>query len=71
MVDAGFFMDGYGLVKADLLQLEGDTNPLRVVSIDYAQNVIQVDRPVAWKANQGVSQPFNGDRPDIGAYEHE
>jgi len=70
VADAGFFTDGYGIVEGDLIQLEGDAQRLRVVKVDYDGNVIQVDGAAAWKAGQGVSQPFNGSRPDIGAYEH-
>jgi len=70
VADAGFFTDGFGIVEGDLVQLEGDTRRLRVVQVDYEAGVIHVDAPVAWQAGQGVSQPFNGARPDIGAYEH-
>ncbi len=70
VTDAGFFTDGYGVVEGDLIQLEGDARQLRVLQVDYDGNVIQVDAPIAWKEGQGVSQPFSGARPDIGAYEH-
>jgi len=70
VADAGFFTDGYGVVEGDLIQLEGDTRRLRVLQVDCDGNVIQIDAPVAWRAGQGVSQPFSGARPDIGAYEH-
>ena len=56
-------------VAGDLIQLEGDARRLRVVQVDYDANVIRVDAPAAWGAGQGVSQPFNGPRPDIGAFE--
>ena len=69
VADAGFFTDGYGIVEGDLIQLEGDARRLRVLQVDYDGHVIQVDAPIAWKAGQGVGQPFNGARPDIGAYE--
>jgi hypothetical protein len=70
LVDAGFFTDGYGVVAGDLIQLEGSASGLRIVEVDYEQNVITVDGDVTWTKNQGVSQPFTGAKPDIGAYEY-
>ena len=69
VADAGFFTDGFGIVEGDRIQLEGTSQPVHVVEIDHEANVIRVDRPVTWAAGQGVAQPFNGARPDIGAFE--
>ena len=69
VADAGFLTDGYGAVQGDLIQLEAGTRRARVVAIDYEANVIRVDWPMSWEAGQGVAQPFNGARPDIGAFE--
>ena len=69
MADAGFFTDGYEAVEGDLIQLEGETRQLRVVRVDHEANVIHVDVPATWGMGQGVGQPFNGNRPDIGAFE--
>jgi hypothetical protein len=69
VVDAGCFIDGYGIVSGDLIQLEGNAQRFRIVKVDYDQHVITVDGDVTWIKNQRVSQPFRGARPDIGAYE--
>jgi hypothetical protein len=69
VAEAGFFTDGYGIVEGDLIQIEGVARPLRVVEVDHEANVLRVDWPVVWAAGQGVSQPYSGARPDIGAFE--
>jgi hypothetical protein len=68
--DAGYFSDGRGVVAPDRIQLEGDSVPALVVSIDYVRNTLTVDRQLTWYAGQGVSQPYEGHAPDIGAFEH-
>jgi len=68
--DAGFFIDGYGAVEGDRVQLEGQAQELRIRQVDYEANVLHVDAPTAWQAGQGVSQPFGGLGPDIGLFEH-
>ena len=70
VADAGYFTDGYGIVEGDLIQLEGDPQRLKIVKVDYDGNAIQVEGGAAWQAGQGVSQPFNGSGPDIGASEY-
>ena len=39
------------------------------VDVDYEANILRVDREVDWEAGQGVSLPYEGARPDIGAFE--
>jgi hypothetical protein len=67
--DASYFMDGYGIVEGDLIQLEGQTQTARITSVDYDNNIITVDTPLTWSSEQGVGLPYAGNRPDIGAYE--
>ena len=54
----------------DLIQLEGQTTVVRILTIDYASNVLTVDAPLSWEVGTGVSQPFFGARPDQGVFEH-
>jgi len=68
--DAYCFYDGFGIVDGDLIQLEGQTQTARIESVDYDNNVITVDRTLSWSAGQGVSLPYHGSAPDIGAYEY-
>ena len=67
--DAGYFSDGRGVVAGDIIQLEGQTATAGISAIDYGANRITLDSPLSWQAGTGVSLPYNGDRPDQGAYE--
>jgi len=67
--DASYFMDGFGIVAGDLIQLEGEQTTARITDINYNNNQITVDRNLSWQAGQGVSLPYNGNSPDIGAKE--
>ena len=70
VMDAGYFIDGYGIVPGDTIQLQGQTQTAGIVSINYQTNQIAVDTSLTWNANQGVSLPYSGSAPDIGAYEY-
>jgi parallel beta helix pectate lyase-like protein len=67
--DAGYFSDGREAVAADQIQLEGEVGRVRIVSIDYAQNILHLQTAISWQAGQGVSLPFEGSLPDMGAFE--
>lgn len=70
VADAGYFMDGWGIVEADEIQLEGQADSVRVTSVDYATNTITVASPIRWTAGTGVALAFSGNAPDIGAVEY-
>jgi hypothetical protein len=42
---------------------------VRIVDVDYSRNTIIVDNPLKWSIGQGVSLPYIGKVPDIGAFE--
>lgn len=69
--DAGFFYDGWGIPNevGDMIQLEGQANTSRIISIDYGQNSITVDRTLSWTQDQGLSLAYSGSSPDLGAFE--
>ncbi|EGV51739.1 right-handed parallel beta-helix repeat-containing protein [endosymbiont of Riftia pachyptila] len=69
--DAAYFYDGFGIPgeQGDQIQLDGDTQSTRIISIDYATNTLRLDHPLSWRKGQGVSLKYNGKAPDIGAYE--
>lgn len=67
--DARYFMDGWGIIEGDLVQLEGQKISARIVSVNYSTNTITIDRNISWTNNQGVSLAYKGPAPDIGAYE--
>jgi len=69
--DAGYFIDGFGIVEGDLIQLQGETETAKVTYIDYSSNSISVDRSLSWSSGKGVSLAYTGSAPDIGAFEYE
>src|SRR4030043_6498 len=71
VIDAGFFMDGFGIVDGDIIQLQGQTITARITNVDYVNNRITVDNTLSWTTGLGVSQPYSGSAPDIGAFEYE
>jgi len=66
--DAGYFHNGFGVSEGDLIQI-GSNNPARVISIDYSSNIIKVEESLNWNEGDGVSLPYTGQAPDIGAFE--
>jgi hypothetical protein len=70
VADAAYFIDGYGIVPGDLIQLEGQKQTARIVSIDYTTNRLTLDKPLTWREGQGVALPYTGPRPDAGAFEY-
>jgi hypothetical protein len=69
VADAAYFIDGYGITDGDLIQLEGQTQTARVVSVDCVANRLTLDAPLTWVAGKGVALAYAGTAPDIGAYE--
>lgn len=69
--DAGYFCDGYGLIEGDLIQLEGQDETVRIIDVDYDGNIITIAGSSVWVAGQGISFPYNGSAPDIGAFEYD
>jgi hypothetical protein len=69
--DAKYFMDGWGIIDGDLIQLEGKSSPVRITEVNYGTKTITVDEEVSWTEGDGVAQPYNGSKPDMGAYEYE
>ncbi|MFH1787489.1 MAG: right-handed parallel beta-helix repeat-containing protein [archaeon] len=67
--DADYFMDGWGIIEGDEIQLEGSTKKVRITSIDYDTDKIIVDQTITWTKGQGVSLSYEGNFPDMGAHE--
>ena len=66
--DARYFSNGFGLVDGDFIQV-GQNPPIKVIHVDYTQNLITVDTAISWQKGDGVSYPYSGSAPDIGALE--
>lgn len=67
--DARFFMDGWGIIKGDTVQIEGQTETATVKNVDYQNNIITINAPLSWTAGKGISLAFQGSAPDVGAFE--
>jgi parallel beta-helix repeat protein len=71
VADASYFFDGNGIPGeiGDEIQLEGQAEGARVVSIDLGTNTLTLDRSLTWTAGRGVALRFAGAKPDVGAHE--
>ena len=68
VADAGYFHDGYGLIVGDTIQI-GGTASVVVTSVNYSSNVLTLASSRTWSNGDGVSLPYFGSRPDMGAFE--
>jgi len=68
--DADYFMDGWDMIEGDEIQLEGDSTTITVTDVNYSTDTITVDESISWTQGDGVSLPYSGDAPDIGAIEY-
>jgi parallel beta-helix repeat protein len=66
--DAGYFFYGYGITTGDLIKV-GNNPPVRITAINYGTNQLTLATPITWRDGDGVSWPYNGAAPDIGASE--
>lgn len=64
-----YFSDGNQIVSGDTVQLEGSTNKAVITAIDRSTHTLTMASSLAWSAGQGVSLPFQGAAPDMGAFE--
>jgi hypothetical protein len=67
--DASFFTNGFGVTSGDLIQV-GENRPVTVMQVDYTKKTIKVDENISWKKGDGVSYPYSGSAPDMGAFEY-
>ncbi|MCP4593778.1 MAG: hypothetical protein GY842_23850 [bacterium] len=69
--DARWFYDGFGIPgeRGDLVFIGSSAQSARVVEARLDQNVLVVDRDLSWTAGVGVTLPYVGRAPDLGAYE--
>jgi PKD repeat protein len=69
--NAGYFIDGFGIVEGDIIQLQGQTQTAKIISVDYSGNTLSINGFLEWTSGQGVSLAYSGSAPDIGAFEYE
>lgn len=65
-----YFSDGLGLQEGDRIRV-GSNPPVVIVNIDYVNQLLIVDRAINWSQGTAVNYDFNGNSPDIGAFEFE
>jgi len=70
--DARWFYDGFGIPgeRGDLVFIGAQRQQAIVVRADIEGNVLTLDRDITWNEGDGVSLPYTGDAPDLGAYEY-
>ncbi len=66
--DALYFTDGYGLIEADSIRI--DSQRVKIISVDYETNTITLDRGISWPDNAPVTTDYEGEGPDLGAFEY-
>ncbi len=69
VVDANYFMDGWGIITGDRIQLEGQVVVAMIQSVDTLTQRITVDRSLSFTTGQGVALAYAGAAPELGAYE--
>lgn len=65
ITDASYFSDGFGIGNGDSIVIGNSS--VNIVTVDYLNHSLSVDRVIKWGNNDGVSFPFTGAAPDIGA----
>lgn len=70
VANARFFCDGYGLIDGDVIQIEGQTQTVRITNINYSTNTITVDQSLSWVQGDGIALHYHGTAPDQGAFEY-
>jgi parallel beta-helix repeat protein len=71
VADAGYFYDGFGIPGevGDMIQLEGQSQAVRIVSVDFNNHTLTVETSISWSDGQGVSLKYTGNAPDLGSCE--
>jgi hypothetical protein len=70
VADSRYFSNGFGVIPGDKIQIQGQPATVRIKSVNYSTHEIVVDRSVSWQKGNGVSLPYTGAAPDIGAFEY-
>ncbi len=68
VADPYFFQSGMGGIQGDWIQLQGQSNTAQITAINGSNLVL--NRSLTWTKGQGVSLPYKGTAPDVGAFEY-
>jgi len=66
--DARYFTGRWGLKSGENIMI--GSQKAVVLSSDYQNNTITIDRSLNWQKGEGVTYEYSGSAPDIGAYEY-
>lgn len=66
--DALYFTDGYGIVEADIIRINGER--VNIVNVDYESNSIIIEQNISWQQGDGIYSDYEGNAPDLGAFEY-
>ena len=69
VADASYFYDGFGIDGEQGDEIQVGRQVVRIIGVDYDNNVLILARPISWQQGAGVSLPFAGSAPDPGAFE--
>jgi len=71
--DASYFYDGFDIdgEEGDVIAVGSSDNTARITDIDYENDVITLDENLSWSDGDPVSLEWEGEAPDVGAYEND
>ena len=69
VVNARCFSSGYDIVPGDTLVIASSGATAQILAIDTDNQTLTVDHSLSWQANDGLTRPYEGSGPDIGALE--
>ncbi|MEW6354982.1 MAG: hypothetical protein AB1696_01535 [Planctomycetota bacterium] len=69
--DARWFYDGFGIPgeQGDRIVIGPEKKEAIVANANIETNTLTLDRDISWAKGDGVSLPYAGNAPDLGAYE--
>jgi|SRR5579859_679956 len=69
VAEPSYFMDGWGIVQGDQIQLQGSTQRATITNVNYITKTIVVNVNLTWTQNQRIGLAYTGSAPDVGAFE--
>ncbi|MFZ1721422.1 MAG: DNRLRE domain-containing protein [Microgenomates group bacterium] len=66
--ESTYFSDGMNLQPGDWIRV-GSSAPVQVLDVNYASDVLTIDKSISWASGASVSYDYANSGPDIGADE--
>ena len=67
--DTRYFTDGWGLIPGDNIQFAGQKQSYQIKKVDHKSKTLTLTQSAIWSKGQGLSMPYKGKAPDLGANE--